>query len=76
LMWRLHFVSGALFFGTRQPASLIALSGGRCNPADLEVTFDQILPYAIGGFCAPECTGMKSKKSKKQKVKNVKERNA
>jgi AcrR family transcriptional regulator len=76
LMWRLHFVSGALFFGIRQSASLIALSGGRCNPADLEVTFDQILPYAIAGFCAPECTGMRSKNSRKQKVKNEKKRNA
>ena len=76
LMWRLHFVSGALFFGARQPGSLMALSGGRCNPADLEVTFDQILPYAMAGFRAPECTGMESRKSKKQKVKSEKERYA
>ncbi len=54
LMWRLHFVMGALFFGIRQPASLIALSGGRCNPNDLEATFNQILPYAAAGFRAPE----------------------
>jgi AcrR family transcriptional regulator len=62
LMWRLHFVSGALFFGIRQPASLIALSGGRCNPEDLEETFDQILPCAAAAFRAPECAGVKSRK--------------
>ena len=73
LIWRLHFLSGALFFGTRQPASLIALSGGRCNPADLEITFDEILPYAVAGFRAPECAGMKGKQSKKLKAKNEKE---
>ncbi|MEJ2109198.1 MAG: TetR family transcriptional regulator [Acidobacteriota bacterium] len=75
LMWRLHFVMGALFFGIRQPASLIALSGGRCDPADLEVTFDQILPYAVAGFLAPECTGMKNRQSTKPPIKNAIERN-
>ena len=67
LMWRLHFVMGALFFGIRQPASLIALSGGRCNPEDLEATFNHILPYAAAGFRAPECIGANGKKSKKKK---------
>ena len=66
LTWRLPFVMGALFFGIRQPASLIALSGGRCNPEDLEATFDQILPYAAAGFRAPECAGDGGKKSKKK----------
>jgi AcrR family transcriptional regulator len=54
LMWRLHFVMGALVFGIRQPAPLIALSKGRCDPNDLEETFDQILPYAVAGLCARE----------------------
>jgi len=65
---------GALFFGIRQPASLIALSGGRCNPEDLEATFDQILPYAAAGFRAPEGAGAKSRKPKNQKVKKEGER--
>ena len=70
LIWRLHFVSGALFFGIRQPASLIALSGGRCDPDDLETTFDQILPYAAAGFHAPECATARGRKSNRQKVTN------
>jgi AcrR family transcriptional regulator len=69
LMWRLHFVMGALFFGIRQPASLTALSGGRCDPEDLEKTFNQILPYAAAGFRAPECASANSKKPKKPKVR-------
>ena len=68
LIWRLHFVSGALFFGIRQPASLIALSEGICNPDDLETTFDQILPYAAAGFRAPECAAARGRKSNRQKV--------
>jgi AcrR family transcriptional regulator len=67
LIWRLHFVMGALFFGIRQPASLIALSGGRCNPEDLEATFHQILPYAAAGFRAPECAGAKRRNPKRTK---------
>jgi len=69
LIWRLHFVSGALFFGIRQPASLIALSGGRCNPEDLDRTFDQILPYASAGFRAPECISLEKSKVRKTKTK-------
>jgi len=64
LIWRLHFVSGALFFGIRQPASLKALSKGRCDPEDLEETFDQIIPYAAAGFRAAECAGVKHRKTK------------
>jgi AcrR family transcriptional regulator len=67
LIWRLHFVMGALFWGIRQPASLLALSGGRCNPEDLAATFDQILPYAAAGFRAPECAGAKRRKPKPTK---------
>ncbi len=69
LVWRLHFVMGALFFGIRQPASLMALSKGRCNPEDLEATFSQILPFAAAGFLAPECASADGKKPKKGKVK-------
>jgi AcrR family transcriptional regulator len=62
LMWRLHFVMGSLVFGIRQPAPLIALSKGRCDPNDLEATFDQILPYAAAGLRARESVRKKNKK--------------
>jgi AcrR family transcriptional regulator len=71
LMWRLHFVMGALVFGIRQPSSLIALSGGRCDPNNLEATFDQILPYAVAGFGAPETAGDQSQKQKKPLPKKL-----
>jgi AcrR family transcriptional regulator len=69
LMWRLHFVMGALVFGIRQPASLIALSGGRCDPNDLEATFNRILPFAVAGFCAPETARKKSPRGIRPLVK-------
>jgi AcrR family transcriptional regulator len=59
LIWRLHFVIGALVFGIRQRASLLALSGGCCDPNNLEAAFDQILPYAVAGFRAGNPRAMK-----------------
>ena len=54
LMWRLHFVMGALVFGIIQPVALVVLSGGRCDPKNMKASLDQMLPYAIAGFCAQE----------------------
>lgn len=68
VMWRLHFVAGALFFGIRQPASLTALSGGRCDPEDLEATFEQILPYAAAGLRAPDIVGTENGKPKRKRA--------
>jgi len=54
LMWRLHFVTGAIAFGLRGPNPLLAFSKGRCDPNDVEATLAQMIPYAAAGFCAPE----------------------
>ena len=54
LMWRLHFVTGAIAFGLRGPNALLAFSRGKYDPTDLDATMTQILPYAAAGFRAPE----------------------
>ena len=54
LMWRLHFIMGAIAFGIRVPDPLLAFSKGRCDPGDLEITLAQILPFAVKGFHSPE----------------------
>jgi AcrR family transcriptional regulator len=54
LMWRLHFLVGAIAFGIRVPGPLKAVSRGNCDPHNLQSVFTQILPYALEGFCAPE----------------------
>jgi AcrR family transcriptional regulator len=53
-LWRLHFITGAIAFGLRMPGPLRAFSKGRCDPADMEALFTQILPFAMSGFPAPE----------------------
>lgn len=54
LRWRLHFIVGAIAFGIQVPGPLRAFSKGRCDPNDLETTLNQIIPFAVKGFCSPE----------------------
>jgi len=54
LLWRLQFLMGAITFGLRIPGPLRAYSNGRCDPQNLEKLFEQIIPFAVGGFSAPE----------------------
>jgi AcrR family transcriptional regulator len=61
LIWRLHFLTGAITMGLRGPQVLLAFSEGICNPVDLETTLAQILPYAVRGFSAPEPSKSKPK---------------
>jgi len=62
LLWRLQFLMGAITFGLRVPGPLRAYSSGRCDPEDLEKLFEQILPFAVGGFSAPEPAFVKGNK--------------
>jgi AcrR family transcriptional regulator len=66
LIWRLHFVMGAIAFGIRVPGPLRAFSKGRCDPGDFETILAQILPYAVTGFCAPEPVRLDAKKQKSE----------
>jgi AcrR family transcriptional regulator len=61
LIWRLHFLTGAITAGLRGPQVLVAFSDGLCDPTDMETTLAQILPYAVQGFCAPEPSKAKRK---------------
>jgi len=54
LIWRLHFIMGAIVFGIRDPESLKTFSKGRCDPVDLETTLRQILSFAVKGIRSPE----------------------
>jgi AcrR family transcriptional regulator len=56
LMWRLHFVTGAIAHGLIGPNTLIAFSAGKCDPTNAEAAMAQMIPYAAAGFCAPEPT--------------------
>jgi AcrR family transcriptional regulator len=61
LIWRLHFMVGAITFGIWFPEPLLGFSRGECNPNKVEETVAQILSYSVKGFCAPEPGGAQKK---------------
>jgi AcrR family transcriptional regulator len=63
IMWRLQFFMSALINGMQLPNSLMAISERRCDPTDLEATFNQLLPFACAGFCAPDSARMRESES-------------
>jgi hypothetical protein len=53
LLWRLHFVIGALTHTIGAGRVLQFLSGGACDPSDIEGTLDRLKTFLIAGLTAP-----------------------
>ncbi len=66
LMWRLHFIVGAMTLGVRVPTLLRAYSGGKCDPLDLDALEAQILPFAIRALSAPDPENPKASRRKRK----------
>lgn len=50
--WRLHFVVGAMAHTLQNAAALTHLSGGRCNPDDVDQLIEELVAFAVGGLKA------------------------
>jgi AcrR family transcriptional regulator len=70
LMWRLHFIVGAVNSGIRIPGPLRALSKGRCDPLDLEMLLAQIIPFAVRALEAPEPEAPKKARNSKSAIRD------
>ena len=53
LMWRIAFTVGAISHVLAAANLIRAISGGSCEPADLNEVRRQLLPFIIAGFEAP-----------------------
>lgn len=53
LMWRIHFTIGAIAHVMAGSRLIRAISGGACEPSDIETVRRQLMPYIIAGFAAP-----------------------
>ncbi|MFO1079099.1 MAG: TetR/AcrR family transcriptional regulator [Reyranellaceae bacterium] len=53
LYWRYYFMMGAYVWTLLQPGRLEAISGGACDPADMETAIRQIVPFLCAGLSAP-----------------------
>ena len=50
VLWRFHFMLGAIYYSAASPQRIRVFSKGRCNPSDLEATVRQLIPFLVAGF--------------------------
>lgn len=53
LMWRLHFLIGSLAHTTASGKLISVMSGGACDPDDVDGLLERLTCYAAAGFQAP-----------------------
>lgn len=51
--WRVYFMMGAYVWTLLQPGRLEAISGGTCDPGDMETAIAEIVPFLCAGLLAP-----------------------
>jgi AcrR family transcriptional regulator len=63
--WRFHFLLGATYYTAMGPHRIKALSKGKCDPSEPNVTATQLIAFAAAGFRA-NTASTKRKKTKKR----------
>ena len=52
VLWRFHFLLGAIYYSAAGPNRIRTLSRGKCDPTDPEAATDELVRYAAAGFRA------------------------
>lgn len=50
LAWRFHFLLGAMTYTMADPGRIQALTGGGCNPGDVNAALPRLVPFLAAGF--------------------------
>jgi len=73
VLWRFHFLVGAIYYTGTGPHRIFALSKGLCDPSDPVATANEMIPFLAAGFRAPitprsvpRATASKSKTTQKK----------
>lgn len=53
VLWRFHFLLGAIYYTATGPHRIKTLSKGRCDPSDPAATTQELIPFIAAGFRAP-----------------------
>lgn len=53
VLWRFHFLLGAIYYTASGPHRIKTLSKGRCDPSDPVATSQHLVPFLAAGFRAP-----------------------
>ncbi len=54
VLWRFHFLLGAIYYTATGPHRIYTLSEGRCDPSDPAASLQQLIPFLAAGFRAPK----------------------
>jgi AcrR family transcriptional regulator len=66
LGWRFHFLLGAMLYTMADSGRIKSLTGGKCDPGDVEALMLHIVPFLAAGFrSAPPYKAARRKPSKK-----------
>jgi AcrR family transcriptional regulator len=53
VLWRFHFLVGAIYYTGAGPHRIFELSDGRCDPSDAIASTEEMIPFLAAGFRAP-----------------------
>lgn len=53
ILWRMFFTIGAMAYTAAAPGFLAKVTGGRCDPTDVEATTRRLVAFASNAFLAP-----------------------
>jgi len=48
--WRFHFMLGVMFYTMANSGRIQALTAGRCDPGDVNLAIEHMIPYLAAGF--------------------------
>jgi AcrR family transcriptional regulator len=54
VLWRFHFLLGAIYYTGAGPHRIRDLSNGRCDPSDPVASAKELIPFLAAGFRAPK----------------------
>jgi AcrR family transcriptional regulator len=75
VLWRFHFLLGAIYYTGAGPRRIRDLSQGRCDPSDPAATAAEMIPFLAAGFRTPRAQRIaieKSAGSRRGRVSKVK----
>jgi AcrR family transcriptional regulator len=54
ILWRFHFLLGAIYYTGAGPHRIRELSNGRCDPSNPVASAEELIPFLAAGFRAPK----------------------
>ncbi|MEO6597628.1 MAG: TetR/AcrR family transcriptional regulator [Planctomycetota bacterium] len=73
IWWRLHFIVGAMAHTLQNSEALSHLTGGLCDPADVDTLVEHLVAFAIGGLRAAPIAKTVAKTIAKKRASRRKE---